>query len=283
VLQQTAAAILVSRSSLSLGAAAAAELVRSAAEESIMLRTRSTRPLLIAVASVALLVGGAVVAYFSARHPLTEANPLAGPLQVPPGEDPSSVQLDAPTEVVEPDGKDIPLGEVRDGDWIESGKPENIPLLIRYLKDEQEITQRMALAEFAGMGRSAKIAVPAVVGALDDPKVSIRLQAATTLIQMNVQSKVAVEALTKELKADDAASRARAAQAIADLIDPPEDMGTHCWGPDPPPRIARPWVGQLALPALVEAGNDQDAAVCAAAAQALTKLQRFVKGGRVTK
>jgi hypothetical protein len=44
-----------------------------------------------------------------------------------------------------------------------------------------------ALAEFAGMGPNARSAVPAIVGALDDPKVSIRLQAATTLIQINVQ------------------------------------------------------------------------------------------------
>jgi hypothetical protein len=248
-----------------------------------MLRIRSAWPFLVAVAAAALLMGGVGLGYFYARHPPTEPNLLVGPVQVPPGEDPARVQLDPPAEVIEADGKDIPLGEVRDGDWIESGKPENIPLLIRYLKEEQEITQRVALAELAGMGPSAKIAVPAIVGALNDPKVSIRLQAATTLIQMNVQSKVAVEALTKELKADDAASRARAAQAIADLIDPPEDLGTHCWGPDPPPRIARPWVGHLALTALVEAGNDHDAAVRAAAAQALTKLQRFVRGGRVTK
>jgi hypothetical protein len=239
--------------------------------------------LLIAVAAIAVFVSGVAFVYFYARHPPMEATLLVGPLQVPPGEDPASVQLDPPSEVIEPDGKDIPLGEVRDGDWIESGNPENIPLLIRYLKDEQEMIRSVALEEFVGMGPSAKSAVSAIVGALDDPKVSIRMQAATTLIQMNVQSKVAVGALTKELRADDATCRARAAQAIADLIDPPEDLSTHCWGPSPPPQIARPWVGQLALPALVEAENDRDAAVRAAAAQALTKLQRFVRGGQVIK
>jgi hypothetical protein len=254
----------------------------SATEASIMLRTRSSQALLIAVAAVAPLVGAVALAHLFARHSSTEAT-LAGPLQVPPGEDPVAVQLDPPSEVIEPDGKETPFGEVREGDWIESGRPENIPLLIRYLKHEQEMIRSTALAEFAGMGPSAKSAVPAIVEALDDPTVYIRLQAATTLIQMNVQSKVAVGALTKELKADGAASRARAAQAIADLIDPPEDLSTHCWGPSPPPRVARPWVGRLVLPALVEAGEDQDEAVRAAAAQALAKLSRFVKGGQISK
>jgi hypothetical protein len=88
-----------------------------------MLRTWLARPLLIAVAAVPLLVGGVAIGYFSARHPSTEANPLAGPWQVPPGEDPASVQLDPPSEVTDPDGKEIPLGEVREGDWIEAGNP----------------------------------------------------------------------------------------------------------------------------------------------------------------
>jgi hypothetical protein len=252
-------------------------------EESLVLQTRLACPVLVAAAAVALFVCGVALLYIYARHPQTEANAPWALLHVPPGEDPACVQLDAPSEVVETDGRDMPLGEVREGDWIESGKPENIPLLIRYLNHEQEIVQRMALAEFAGMGPSAKSAVPAIVGALDDPKASIRLQAATTLIQMNIQSHVAVGALTKELTSDDATSRERAAHLIAELIDPPEDLSTHCWGPDPPPRIARPWVGRLALAALLEAENDRDAAVRAAAAQALTKLQRFVRGGRVIK
>jgi hypothetical protein len=248
-----------------------------------MLRARSARTFLLAVAAVALLIGGVALGYFYARHPSTEANPLVGPLQVPPGEDPASVQLAPPSEVIEPDGKEVPLGAVREGDWIESGDPKNVPLLIRYLKDEEEMMRSVALTEFAGMGPKAKNAVPAIVRALDDPTVAIRLQAATTLIQMDVRSKVAVGALTKELTAVEATSRGRAAQAIAYLVDPPEDHSTHCWGPSPPPRIARPWVGQLALPALVEAEKDPDAAVRAAAAQALSKLQRFVKGGRVIK
>jgi HEAT repeat protein len=123
--------------------------------------------------------------------------------------------------------------------------------LIRYLKSQEELVQRAALAEFAGMGATAKKAVPAIVEALHDPKSSIRMQAAVTLIHMDVQAKLAAGALAKELQSDDPAARARAAGAIDQLVTPPpEVLGSSCWGPDPPPRIARPWVRKAVALAL---------------------------------
>src|SRR5262249_12094681 len=153
---------------------------------------------------------------------------------------------------------EIEADEADESGWVQSGNPASIPLLIRYLRfSELELTKRRALAEFTGMGARAKVAVPAVVEALNDPIGSIRGEAAATLIHMNAESKAAVGALIAELKAEDAVSRARAAQVIGDLIDPPTvDLGTNCWGPSPPPRIARPWIGKLTFSALVEARKD---------------------------
>src|SRR5262249_35066449 len=72
-----------------------------------------------------------------------------------------------------------------------------------------------------------------------------------------------------ELKTSNGADRAYTAATIGQLVDPPEDLGTHCWGPGPPPRVARPWVGQRLLPTLVEALEDSDANVRAEAASTL--------------
>ena len=103
--------------------------------------------------------------------------------------------------------------------------------------------QLAALAEFAGMGAKAKKAVPVVVESLQDTKSSIRVKAAVTLIHLNVQAKAAVSALARELRSEDPESRAHAAGAIDQLVNPPpEFLGSSCWGPDPPPRVARPWL-----------------------------------------
>ncbi len=135
-----------------------------------MLRTRSARQMRFIGAAVLLLASGAVLLYFCAPKPSTKATAFFGPLQVPADEDPACVQLAEPSEVIEPDGRDIQLGEGREDDWVESGNPKSIPVLIRYLKDDQERIRGMALAEFAGMGPKAKIAVPAIVRTLVDSK-----------------------------------------------------------------------------------------------------------------
>jgi len=111
------------------------------------------------------------------------------------------------------------------------------------------------------MGTKARPAVPAILDVLHDPKSYMRVRAATTLIEMDVQSKAALATLRQELKAEDAADRASAASVIGYLVDPPEILGTFCWGPGPPPRVARPWVGKRTLPALVAALGDPNAKV----------------------
>lgn len=188
----------------------------------------------------------------------------------PPEETLAEVQLEEPPEAP-------PAGRVRDwrrgdSEWVESGKAESMPLLIRYLRSREEMVQLAALMEFAGMGPAARPAVSVIVKALSDPKGSVRVEAAATLIHLNARSKVAVHTLIRELKAEDAAARARAAWTIGQLVKPPEMLGTSCWGPDPPPQVARPWVGKRTLPALVEALRDREPEVRVQVAHTLARV-----------
>lgn len=195
--------------------------------------------------------------------------PLETPLEEL--EDPSvSVQWEEPHEAI--DEEEVRLKQGVESAWVESGSSDSMPLLIRYLRSQEEIIQLAALAEFAGMAARAKPAVPAILDALNDPKSSIRVEAAATLIHMNVQSQAAVRALRKELKAKEATARAHAAWAIGQLVKPSELLGTSCWGPDPPPRVARPWVGKRTLAALVGALADRQPKVRAEAAHTLGLL-----------
>jgi len=206
-----------------------------------MAKIGSYRSFLLGIGAVVLLTGAVVTMYWHMRSPSTTApvNP-SPPLQEEP---PALVQLEAPSEEVDLNGGHNFAEEGDESGWVDSGDPASIPLLIRYLKSQDELVQLAALDEFAGMGAKAKKAAAAVVQALQDPKSSIRVEAAVTLIHMNVQAKAAVKALVKELRSEDAESRAGAASAIDKLVNPPpENLGTNCWGPDPPPRIARPWV-----------------------------------------
>jgi HEAT repeat protein len=192
-----------------------------------------------------------------------------GPLDLPP--DPlealaARIRLEQPPEAFQID-EEVPGQEDPVPEWVVSGSPESIPLLIRYLQDQEEIGQLAALAELASMGPRARRGVPAILEALKDPKSSIRLEAARTLLLLNVRVNAAIRALLEELKAGNATARARAASVIADLVAPPQVICVSCWGPDPPPRIARPWVGLRTLPGLVAALADREPKVRAQAAQ----------------
>ena len=226
-----------------------------------MIRTWSNSFRLAVAGVVFAVVAVSITVYFRATS--TNAA-LLGPLKVPEGEDPALVQLEDPPESPDPGGDEIRLDEVD-------------PEFVRYLRSHDEVVQCAALAEFAGMGAKARGAVPTILETLNDPKSTIRVEAAATLIRMDVQTKAAVRALVKELKADDAPSRVCAARTIGELVDPPPANGTNCWGPDPPPRMARPWVGKSTLPALVEALADPEPSVRAAAAETINVLYRFTQ------
>jgi HEAT repeat protein len=186
---------------------------------------------------------------------------------------PGLVQWEEPTDTLRLDELVMPAAARAEGGWIESGKPEHLPELVRYLRSREVVVQCAALSEFAGMGRKAWPAVPAILDALRDPKAVIRLEAAATLIHMNVRTASAVRVLKADLRAKEAATRADAAGTIGRLIEP-GPLGTSCWGPGPPPQVARPWLGKRTLPALVAALRDPEPRVREAAARALGKNGR---------
>jgi hypothetical protein len=200
------------------------------------------------------------------------------PLDRPPEPGPPTlvpVQLQEPPDVPLPDQPAIPAAPGAESEWVTSGNPESIPVLIRWLQGptHARYIKGAALAEFAAMGAQARPAVPAILAALQDPESTVRVQAAATLIHMDVQSKAAIRTLKEELNAP-AADRRYAAETIGQLVapDPPIDLGTNCWGHGPPPWVARPWVGKRLLPALVEALGDRDVNVRAAAAVTLGRI-----------
>jgi hypothetical protein len=191
------------------------------------------------------------------------------------------VQWEQPAEVGQLDGQEVPAVVDAEREWVESGNPASLPLLVRYLRSREELIQLAALAELAGMGVPARSAAPAILQALHDPKGSIRVEAAKTLISLNARTEAAVRALIAELKAEDASDRARAAEAIRKLVEPPEELGVSCWGPDPPPRIARPWVGKSTWPALVQALEDQEPDVRVQAARTLGRMGHDARSARL--
>lgn len=205
-----------------------------------MNRILSHRRVLLGIVFVTSLFG--VLIALSGQSREASTTPPVDPSPPQPEDTSIVVQLELPSEEVPLDGEGIIDEEIDESAWVHSGNPDRIPLLVRYLKSDEEIGQLAALAEFAGMGAKAKKAVPAIVEALQDPKSSIRLQAAVTLIHMNVQAKAAIRTLAAELRSEEEAARKAAAHAIDMLVNSPEIFGTSCWGPDPPPRIARPWV-----------------------------------------
>jgi HEAT repeat protein len=169
-------------------------------------------------------------------------------------------------------GDEPPAAPDAESEWVVSGSEESIPLLIRYLRGQHVVSQRMALREFAAMGPKARPAVPAILAVLNDPKSQLRVWAAATLIHIGVETDAAVHTLMTELQGKDAAARAGAAWTIGDLVNPEEWLGTDCWGPGPPPRVPRPWLGKLAWPALLKALKDPAAEVRSAAAYSLGRI-----------
>lgn len=250
------------------------------------MRIYSRRLFPLIVGAAALISAGAVIKVWywvgSSRESTPSADLMRLPseaeapsnLQVPKEAEPVEVQFVAPADLFKPNGDDIPIGD--GSGWVVPGDPKSIALLICYLRDEDEVCQSVALMSLGGMGTKAMSAVPAIVETLNDPKISIRIEAATTLIEMNMQLKTAIMALMKELKAEAASSRAIAARAIERLVDPPV-YHASCWGPDPPPRIARPWVGDQLSHALLVALHDPISEVRAAAEKAISKLDRYTR------
>jgi hypothetical protein len=240
-----------------------------------MFRIWSSQRFYFALLAAILLAAGIALICTHSRNPSTLVMGPREPVEDSLEDAPDLVQFKEPPDEPEAGRIEIQVGDADESGWVDSGNPESIPLLIRYLKSPEEVVQRAALAEFAGMGAKAKTAVPAILEVLNDADSSIRVDAAAALIHMNSQIKVAVRALLKELKAENAAIRAHAAKVIGELVYPAPDLGTHCWGPDPPPRIARFWLGKSAEHALEEALNDREATVRASAAEALNKLRRL--------
>jgi hypothetical protein len=207
---------------------------------------------------------------------LHTAAPLLGwPDPEPPPEAlPAIVQWEEPIDMLQFDKVKMPQEDGPPGGWIDRHNPGSVPRLVRYLRSGEQVVQEAALLELAGMGRTAWAAVPAILDTLHDPNSEVRLMAAATLIEMSVRTRTAVGFLMEELRAREAARREMACRQIGALIETPELLGASCWGPDPPPPVARPWLGKWTLAALVVGLRDQHPRVRQEAAWALGQIGR---------
>jgi HEAT repeat protein len=145
------------------------------------------------------------------------------------------------------------------------------PALIRLLERKDESGRILALATLAVMGRKAKPAVPAIVKTLNDPKGRVRIEAALTLLYLDVETEAAVGALREALREADPDTRARAAGAWRTLLRPA--IAFSCWGPGPPPPFTRLELAKRAVPELLAALQDPVKEVRVAAAGSLSCIR----------
>jgi HEAT repeat protein len=164
-----------------------------------------------------------------------------------------------------------PAGPKKEGEWVTYDEA-GVKVLIRYLKEEKEsIVLRVSLDTLSRLGTKAKPAVPAIVEMLKHPEWSIKLEAARTLIDIDAETKVAVQTLTDAFQAKDAKVRAHAAGMIGEIVNPPFEWPS-CWGPGPRPRTPRPAIGKQAVLLLSEALQDDAEEVRCRAATSLGRI-----------
>jgi HEAT repeat protein len=185
-------------------------------------------------------------------------------------------------------------GIVGDG----SAGPDEVPGLVRALRQEDAGTRLQAAEDLALLGGPAAEAVPTLLAlARNDPDRLVRVAAATAVAALDPNNESAVALLTDALKDEAGKVRKRAAQALGDLGPGARTavaaLGRAVKDPDPTARWAAVdalgLVGpdaEAAVPVLVEALQDADSRAAAVdalgligrkAVAAIPALERMLK------
>ena len=159
-------------------------------------------------------------------------------------------------------------------EWIGPGD-ESIPILMRYLQAKEPIVVRAALHDFATRGPRAKPAIPIIRTLLKHSDATVCIEAAWTLIDLQEETGAALKAITDTAKAKDSSTRAYAARALGEIVNPP--FLICCWGPGPRPMTPRPALRQQVEPVLMNLLNDREVRVRLAAAEALVRIGKEAK------
>ena len=151
--------------------------------------------------------------------------------------------------------------------WLVTYDEARIQALIRDLKPEfepdlnveQSYVVSTSLDILARLGDRAQPAVPGIAELLKHPDWRTKLEAARTLSDMNAETAAVVRALGEVLTHDDPRARAYVAGMIGGLALPYPNAS--CWGPVPRRHVARPDIGEQAIPLLLPALKDSVAEV----------------------
>ena len=165
-----------------------------------------------------------------------------------------------------------------ESEWIGNDE-KGVRVLIGYLKDKDDYIVCIALDALARMGDITKTAIPSPIPAICDRLKNgswvVRVEAATTLIDLNAETELAHKTLTEALTVKDVEVRIHLARLIGGIVNPPIDCSVtySCWGPGPRPmRRARPEFKEPAVRFLMAAMTDKEFEVRFHAARSLGRI-----------
>jgi HEAT repeat protein len=158
----------------------------------------------------------------------------------------------------------------QDNPWVMNDE-KSVRILIEYL-EKDPATAPAALHHLATLGKRAAPAIPAIKKVLQHDDGHLRIEAARTLLDLEVDTELAIAAIRQATKAKDAEVRAHAVRVIGNIANPPIVFVISCWGPGPRPDRAYPAIGKPAIPELCDALNDPVWKVRAGAAYSLGRI-----------
>jgi HEAT repeat protein len=141
----------------------------------------------------------------------------------------------------------------RQSEWVVgtgAAGPEDVPALLKDLKDKSEAVRARAATDLGLVGWAAKDALPDLRKACSDPDPIVRIRAARAMVLIQEDDLSPVKVLQKELAHEKPEVRRRAATALGDLNQ----------------------AAKSALPTLVEALRDDDERVRWAAASSISRI-----------
>jgi HEAT repeat protein len=98
-----------------------------------------------------------------------------------------------------------------------AGGAENVPGLVRALRNSARGVRLEAAENLGFLGKKARPAVPDLVQLLEDPDALVRVRAAEALLRIDSHQGVAVPALLRALESSDGHARKAAVKALGDL------------------------------------------------------------------